>query len=57
MSRHDCHAVLHENRVQLWDHFADGQWQGSRRVPRYLPLPLLLPLPLDCRQVSIYTAN
>ena len=52
---HELRAVEHQGVIQIWDLFTDGAWRGSRRLPRYLPIPLSLPLPLDCRQIVLMT--
>ena len=54
MTRFDARAVIHKEAVQLWDFFRDDAWGGSRRLPGFLPFPLALPLPLDCRHVARY---
>jgi hypothetical protein len=51
---HIYRAVKHKGVVQLWDLFTDGAWRGSRRLPRYLPVALLLPLPHECRSVALH---
>jgi hypothetical protein len=56
MSRHVCRAVEHKGVVQLWDLFTDDAWRGSRRIPNYLPVALLLPLPRECRSVALHGA-
>ena len=54
MIHHICRAVEHKGFIQLWDLFTDGAWHGSRRLPRHLPVALLLPLPRECRSVDLH---